>query len=485
MNYRRLIQVVLLLALLSPLAFLFKYLTLPAKAGINEIQEGSAREGGSRLVHMPLVAKAYPRRASLFGVEMYNMDSSNGFDAMLSAGAYWIRRNALLWSQAEPTQGNYYPYSQPVLREELMAASNLGVEVLLIVRSAPDWARQIASKDCSRIKSDKLQAFADFMKWAVERYSSPPYNVKYWQIWNEPDVPPSVAVPGGINGCWGDPNDDYYGGGYYAEVLKAVYPKVKEANPEAQVLLGGLLLDCNPSNPNCVDPRQSRYLEGILANGGGDYFDAVAFNAYDYYDQSRNGYINTNWSSSWDTTGPVVIAKAEYIRNLLGEYNVQGKTLINTEGAILCGQSGQEPHCLTSTFEEIKANYVAQLFAAALAEGFESSIWYNALGWRGSGLFDTQLTPLPAYDAYRFAANKLTGAEFIRKISEYPGIMGYEFNREGRTLWVLWALGDSVQTVNLPSMPSGIWDALGTPISVFASIIEVTRRPLYIEYVGW
>lgn len=485
MNYRRLIYVVLLLALLSPLAFLYQSSALPARAGFNEVREGSTPEGGSWLVHMPLVAKAYPRRASLFGVEMYNLDSSNGLDAMLSAGAYWIRRNALLWSQAEPTQGNYYPYSQPVLQEELITASNLGVEVLLIVRSAPDWARQIASQDCSRIKPDKLQAFADFMKWAVERYSAPPYHVKYWQIWNEPDVPPSVAVSGGINGCWGDPSDAYYGGGYYAEVLRAVYPKVKEANPEAKVLLGGLLLDCNPSNPNCDDPQQSRYLEGILANGGGDYFDAVAFNAYDYYDQSRNGYINNNWNSSWDTTGPVVIAKAEYIRNLLSEYDVPGKTLINTEGAILCGQSGQEAPCLTANFEEIKADYVVQLFAAALAEGFQSSIWYNALGWRGSGLFDAQLTPLPAYDAYRFTASKLAGAEFIRRINEYPGIMGYEFNREGRTLWVLWTLGSSVRTISLPKMPSNIWDALGTPISFFASNLEVTRRPLVIEYAGW
>ena len=39
-------------------------------------------------------------------------------------------------------------------------------------------------------------------------------------------------------------NDPYYGGGYYAEMLKIVYPQIKAADPEAQILIGGLLLFC-------------------------------------------------------------------------------------------------------------------------------------------------------------------------------------------------------------------------------------------------
>ncbi len=58
------------------------------------------------------------------------------------------------------------------------------------------------------------------------------------------------AISIAIFGCWGDPNDKtYYGGEYYAEMLKRAYPAVKAANPQAIVLNGGLLLDCDPRYP--------------------------------------------------------------------------------------------------------------------------------------------------------------------------------------------------------------------------------------------
>ncbi len=474
-----------MLTLITLIIFLNPSLSTFVEANQSDAPSGSTSEDETRIVHMPIVMKAFPRRNTIFGIEMYNIDNNNGLDAMLSAGAYWIRRNAFLWSHAEPKQGEYEPYSQPILREELINASNLGAEVILIVRSTPDWAREPGGKDCSRIKQDKLQAFGEFMKWAVERYSAPPYNVRYWQIWNEPDTPPSVAVPGGINGCWSDPSDPYYGDGYYADVLRAVYPKIKEANPEAKVLVGGLLLDCHPNDPDCNDPKQPLYLEGILASGGGDYFDVVAFHAYDHYFGYQPAYGNHNWDSSWDSTGPVVLAKAKYIRDLLAKYGVQGKSLMNTEGALLCGQSGQEPQCSTQEFQTTKAHYIAQLFAVSLAEGLQSNVWYTALGWRASGLFDSQLNPLPAYDAYRFAWDRLAGAKFIRQINDYSGVMGYEFQREGRSVWVLWSLGSNPHTIYLPQTPSGTWDVFGTPISVSGLGLDATDKPIYIEFTRW
>ena len=67
------------------------------------------------------------------------------------------------------------------------------------------------------------------------------------------------------------------------------------------MLIGGLLLDCDPGpNPNiCAElgknDRPPKYLEGILRNGGGNYFDGVAFHAYDffpYYAPALGDYSN-------------------------------------------------------------------------------------------------------------------------------------------------------------------------------------------------
>ncbi len=435
-------------------------------------------------VFIPVVARNYPL-AELFGLEMYQMTPEMGLEQALDSGAKWIRRNAMLWSQAEPKRGDYFWGSQPALQQELIDASNSGVEVILIVRSAPDWAREINTKDCSRIKPDALSAFGDFLYQAVKRYSAPPYNVKYWQIWNEPDVLPSVAVEGGINGCWGDPNDPYYGGGYYADVLRAVYPRIKEANPEVQVVVGGLLMDCNPNVANCSDYRQHLYLEGILhhngAKDGGNYFDVVAFHAYDYYYGSLGRYGNSNWGSGWNETGPVVIAKTHFVRDLLASYNIGNKPIMATEAALICGDYASDPRCWTSDFEQTKAYFVPQLYAAALSEGLQANIWYHLLGWRGSGLLDANLNPLPAYSSYAFAVKELSGASYSRKITDYSSIFGYEFNRSNLRIWLVWSADGQPREITLPSKPVAIWDVFGNHVPLQGTRLEVGIQPLYVE----
>ena len=76
----------------------------------------------------------------------------------------------------------------------------------------------------------------------------------------------------------GDINDPYFGGEFYAQMLKAAYPAIKAADPQAQVLVGGLLLD----NPDVATNNTALFLEGILRGGGSPFFDAVSFHCYSY-----------------------------------------------------------------------------------------------------------------------------------------------------------------------------------------------------------
>ena len=56
----------------------------------------------------------------------------------------------------------------------------------------------------------------------------------YWEIWNEPDVESLIVDPNSLYGCWGHNKDPSYEGGYFAEMLKKVYPAMKEANPKQE-----------------------------------------------------------------------------------------------------------------------------------------------------------------------------------------------------------------------------------------------------------
>ena len=372
------------------------------------------------------------------------------------------------------------------LESELQNASGKGIQVVLIVRSTPEWARKIAGSgpSCGPISQDKLPAFGSFMHALVARYSVPPYNVKYWEMWNEPDFP--IITGDQIYGCWGDSSDAYYGGGYYAEMLKAVYPQIKAADAQAQVLVGGLLLDCDPRpgagcatvGHNAVQPK---FLEGILRNNGGPYFDGVSFHAYDYYIGQLGRYNNPNWSSAWNTTGPAFIAKAQFIQSVLSQYSVTGKFLMDTELALLYTTFSYDP-----TFETTKANYVAQSYAAAIAQGLRANIWYSVLGWRNSGLLNPDLSPRPAYTAFKFSRSELRDAAYTDDITTVDiggisGVKGYKFQRGDRRIWILWSLDGNTHSITLSSVPLAAWDALGNSVSP-ATSMDVSLNPLYLEW---
>jgi len=417
---------------------------------------------------------------------MNGINPENGLEPVKKSGAFWVRRNALLWSEVEPKEGQRKWGALAGLENEMKNASRDGLSLILIVRSTPSWAQKFPGVTCSAVKPDKLAAFGSFMRDLVARYSPPPYSVKYWEIGNEPDIAPELVSPDSIFGCWGDSKVSYYGGEYYAEMLKVVYPQVKAADPQAQVSIGGLLFDCNPDNPpepsssgKLYDCTAGSFLEGILKNGGGDFFDIVSYHAYDYYAGTIGAFGSSNWHSAWNTTGPVSIAKARYIRSLLMTYGHPDKSLMNTESALLCISKNQQ--CQSEDFASTKSYYVAEVYASALAEALQANVWYSLTGWRDSGLVDEKFQPLPAYDAFRFSASMLQGAVFVGNIDQFSGVKGYEFSRKNQRFWILWSQDGADHTIQLSETPTAVYDVIGTQLTVSRNL-NLTVAPIYIEW---
>jgi hypothetical protein len=273
-------------------------------------------------------------------------------------------------------------------------------------------------------------------------------------------------------------------------MLKRVYPWIKAADPEAVVLVGGLLLDCNPADPPetqagsgvLKDCTPGKFLEGILSNGGGEFFDGVAFHSYDYYFNQLGKYSNANWHSSGDAEGPVLIAKSTFIRNILSSYGFSNKLLVNSELALICGRTGEEPECLTEDFQRTKAIYLVQASAAAMAQGLSVNLWYSLEGWRGSGLLDAQLQPNLAFDAFKFSGEKLNGSSFIQESTSIPGVRIFEFERQSSRFWVIWSSDGQPRNVSLPEPPLKLTDAFGTEIPV-AQEFTLDYSPVYVDWM--
>ncbi len=433
-------------------------------------------------------------RKPYMGIQVIRMNQQSQADLFKESGAEWSRHDYMRWDEIEPVNLEEKDYHWETVREDmLLAAVEGGQQTIANILFTPAWAQKYPGYACGPIAEDALDDFADFMGAVVRRYSVPPFNVKYWEIGNEPDIAWGLVKGNSGYGCWGEIDDPYYGGGYYAEMLRQVYPVVKAADPESQLIVGGLVLDCDPVNPPETQPNSGEYrdctaakfLEGIFEAGGGDYFDGVSFHAYDYYYGEEGSYGNDGWHSSSDTTGPVLLAKTRYLRSLLNSSGYPEKELLNTELAVLCGRSGEEEYCLGDPYANTKSSYISQANVAALAAGLRVNLWYSLTGWRGTGLVSKEIQPLPAYQAYQFAASVLNEADYLDEIDEFTGVMGYSFKTVEGQYWVVWSLDGDNHTINLPDKPLDVYDVYGRSvldIVLSESGLDVTVAPVFIMW---
>jgi hypothetical protein len=417
-----------------------------------------------------------PAAASIFGVTISRGFAGATYGRASAARANWVRYGDFMWSEIEPTPGAREWTRLAGMEEEIKALANQGLTTIAVVRSTPAWAQQIPGHTCGAIKPEALEAFAVFMRDLVARYSAPPYNILHWEIWNEEDVDPSKVAPDSGYGCWGDAADPYYGGGAYAEMLKRIYPAIKQANSGAKVVLGGLLLDCDAEHPIAGrDCAESRFLEGVLRNGGGAAFDIMSYHGYAFWTGK-----NEDWdmNPSWQARGGAVRGKLQLIRETLARYQAD-KPVLLTEAGLLCYQA--DPRCIPRFFSA-QASYLPRVYARAWSSGLLGAIWYTleGPGWERGGLLDENQQPRPAYQAFSFMAGLLQGASYAGPRSN-GSIEGYAFRKGATSYELYWVNNDTPARMAWPAGTVAAYDLLGQPLAVVGSDLEVNFNPIFIE----
>lgn len=415
------------------------------------------------------------RTPTVFGLEITSGSVGAAASRAGATGATWARYGMLRWSAVEPEPGARNWAALKPAEDEIRQLADQGLTPIVIIHGTPKWAQQLPGTVCGPIKPDALDAFATFAQELAARYSQPPYNVHHWEIWNEPDVDSRVGSNSPF-GCWGNTKDPYYGGGYYAEMLKRTYPAIKQADPAAKVLLGGLLLDCDPDHPPAgKDCSSARFFEGVLRNGGGAAFDILAYHSYAYWDRQQ-----LDWDSrqaNWAARGGAMLGKLSFLRAVLERYNISKPIMLN-EAALLCWDK-----CPYEDYDPAQANYIVRLYTRALAQGLVGASWFtlNGPGWRGDGLLDAAQMPRQGYHTYTFLAALLRDAEFAGSFSN-GALEGYNF-RKGTTVYhICWTNDGSVVSLPLPPNAGSLYDKLGTPQALpdKSPVVNVGFEPLII-----
>lgn len=171
-------------------------------------------------------------------------------------GFDWLVWN-LQWSLAEHPKGTYHWQG---LDELLAAAESMGLKVILRVDSAPDWARSGSES----APPDDMADLGDFM-YALASHAVG--KVAGYVIWNEPNLPM------------------YWGGSpsprEYVQMLQAVYPRIKDADPDAAVVTAGMATIGGPGGALCglgagvSSMAITVYTEGLYASGAKNDLDFI------------------------------------------------------------------------------------------------------------------------------------------------------------------------------------------------------------------
>jgi len=312
----------------------------------------------------------------------------------------------------------------------------------------------------------------------VERYDGDGYQdaplspvVEYFEMYNEPDAGVEINATFG-HSYWGPFGDQY------AAMLCAVYPAVKAANPDAQVLLGGIAYD------NFLDDQGNgafvrEFLGDVLAAGGGSCFDVMNFHYYPVFE------------ATWAPYGPGISGKANYLR---ANYSLVGKPMAVTES----GWHSDEYSSWPST-ETMQARYVIKLFTQARNSDFLALTWWTWIdpggGYAANGLLTGDLQPKLAYYAYQDAAERLGTAAFVASANlGHTAVQAYRFvSPESHPFYVLWSDDEVWHQVSLPFSQGQLVDMYGNVLGTVydsddghvdgAITVSAGADPRYVESV--
>ena len=364
--------------------------------------------GGS--VDFPVAADRYWSipEFPLFGIEVITsyLDGAH-LDKVSQAGADSTRYSYLSWARLEPANTTAANFHWEIYDQTMADFADRDLSTIIIIADIPSWAGPIQS---GPFNDDARDDFAQFVGAVVNRYSRPPYNIKFWEFFNEPDgTKPDYGAT--IN-TWG-----YYGK-EYAMMLKEVYPAVKAADPASQVVLGGLAYDAFVDGDS--GNFNQRFINDVIENGGAPYFDIMNFH---YYYFARETWVN-------------IIGKTNYLKAVLAWYGIS-KPMICTEVGIWGDVYNLQ----------VQARYVPRVYTRGFSAGLDTVLWFplstiEGLTFDGGLLREEDLSAKPAYISYQTMTTELGDYTYSGLVETGDvNLEGYEFSSSasGKTKEVIWA----------------------------------------------
>lgn len=267
-------------------------------------------------------------------------------------------------------------------------------------------------------------AYRNFVKEAVRRYAF----IRYWQVGNEPNLPFSRSLAG------------------FPDFQRITYEAVKEADPQAQVIMGGVA-----GNMGLVDMNDT-YFESILAALGGKYMDVFDIH---FYGDAKGGTLIGDPQRRLLGYRDFNTVHA-YFRNLLDKNGFSRVPVWVTEMGTFSGTVKYGPQPLTQTeadqARDLLKRWVYPLsldtgkifWAFGLTEGFNQ--WdddffdHTGLIYNGQDGAHQPGEKKLGYYTHKKMTEMLEGSDWsnIQTVQESGNVYIYRFIRNSKPVHVAW-----------------------------------------------
>ncbi len=368
--------------------------------GLGSAGLGSAGADPSNTSLMPVVyANAAPPTIAAARRFSYGASAANlgQHGATMSAMGLTHLKAHLSWATSEPAPGQYQWLTAPGANDAnniATVAEQYGFDLTIRVDRAPDWAA--TGTGGARPPADP-ETFGNFMG-ALATYLKG--RVVAYEIWNEPN----------LSYEWGNlpPSPENF-----AELLKAAYPKIKAADPDALVVTGGVASTGGDGGVTVLDDVE--FLRRMYAAGAKGSFDALGSHPY--------GFANSPTTRNSNNVTDFFRAADHY--QVMVENGDGHKAVWATEfGWLLDPADYGRPELLDDplwfgrhwqrTSPETQAQYLVEAYEYArdnwpwMGAMFLFNLDYSTTPWypdadpiRWYSIFDGDGSPRPAYQAIR------------------------------------------------------------------------------------
>lgn len=326
--------------------------------------------------------------------ERYPWRAATAVPQIRAMGVHWVReefRADHLHSSARRPY-DFKPYDHVVRLEH---AAGLRILGLL------DYNNTFHQGDHVSMPGDELVSKTnDFIKYVTAVVGHYRNIIRYWQVWNEPDIEQRWKPRPNANN--------------YAYLLRRAYAAIKSVDPRDKVIMAG------PTTGN--DKHAVQFVYDVRRDRG--RFDIVAFQPYTAI------------------PGPSILAEVAALHKL-------GKPVWFTE----IGWPGQAG-CAPCSNPMTQANFLSAIYLIAAVSAVNHCFWfdYRDGGIRPDygdhfGLVEYNFQRKPSYRAFQIRRNLLDNSTLVGVAQVAPSVNLYRFQRGGSSFYAMWNYGYTSESI--------------------------------------